>query len=143
MLTTENCERVLVESILADSDLAASVDHLLSHLLSELSGYQGRPTDGVSFEYSRVTGGQAAASGVVVMIENQTVEPLRVEFTLDLSSLNVSTGSVCFGDKTRNVAYGSREDRKLRHAIIANPDVEFSWKECFYRGGDGWRRGAA
>lgn len=143
MLTTENCERVLVESILANRDLEAPVEDLLNHLLSELSGYQGRPTDGVILEYSRVAGGQAAASGVVVMIGDQMVEPLHVAFILDTSALTVSTGSVCFGDRTRTVAYGSREDRKLRHAIIANPEVEFSWKECFYRDRDGWRRGAA
>jgi len=143
MLTTENCERVLVESILAATDLEASVDALLSHLLSDLSGYHARSTDGVSFEHSRVVAGQAAASGVVIMIDDQTVEPLRVEFTLDTSRTKLSTGSVCFGDKTRNVSYGSREDRRLRRAIIANPDVEFSWKESFYRGGDGWHRRAA
>jgi hypothetical protein len=83
------------------------------------------------------------ATGVVIMIDDQTVEPLHVEFILDVSSAKVLAGSVQFGDKTRTVAHGSMEDRKLRNAIIANPVVEFSWKECFHRGSDGWHRGAA
>ena len=77
------------------------------------------------------------------MINDQTVEPLRVEITCDTSTGRVSAGSIHFGDRTRAVAYGSREVLKLRHAIIADPDVEFSWKESFQRGQDGWRRGAA
>jgi hypothetical protein len=49
----------------------------------------------------------------------------------------MANGLVYFGDKTRTVAYGSREDWKLRHALLANPDLEFSWKECHHRHSDG------
>jgi hypothetical protein len=143
MVRAENYERLLVESITSDRGLAAAVNDLLGHLLSELSEYQRRSTDGVSLEYSAVAGGRAVASGVVVMIEDQTAEPLRAEFTLDTRSARLSTALVCFGDKTRNAVYGSAEDRKLRHAIIANPNVEFSWKECFHRDVHGWHHGTA
>jgi hypothetical protein len=92
MLTIEECERVLVESIRADKELGPFVDDA----------------------------DQMVASGVVFMIDDQMVEPLRVELVLDASSVKVLGGSVFFGDKTRT-AHGSRAVRKLRNAIIANP----------------------
>jgi hypothetical protein len=140
MLTIDDCERVLAQTIRADSGLEIPVEDLLVHLLSDLSGYQSRATDGVVFEHSRVIGSRAVASGVVFMIDDQTIEPLRVEFTLDASSARVSAGSVYFGDR---VAHGSWDSRKLRNAIIADPEVEFSWRECFRRDQNGWHRGAA
>jgi len=142
MLTIEDCERVLVESILADKELGPSVEDLLARLLSGVSGYHSRSTDGVILEYSRVAAGQMVASGVVYMIDDQSVEPVRVELTLDASGAKVSAGSVFFGDKART-ATGSSDARKLRNAIVANPLVEFSWKEGFHRGSGGWQRRAA
>ncbi len=142
MLTIDDCERVLVESILADKEIAPSVEDLLARLLSGVSGYHARSTDGLILEYSRIAAGQMVVSGVVFVIDNQTVEPLRMELTLDVSSAKVLAGSVFFGDKTRT-ASESRDVRKRRNAIVANPLVEFSWKECFHRGSDGWQRGAA
>ena len=70
------------------------------------------------------------------------VEPVRVQLSLDASGAKVLAGSVFFGDKART-ASGSRDVRKLRNAILANPLVEFSWKEGFHRGSDGWQRRAA
>jgi hypothetical protein len=142
MLTIEDCERVLVESILADKELGPSIEDLLARLLSGVSGYHSRSTDGVILDYSRVAAGRMVASGVVFMIDDQTVEPVRVELTLDASGANVSAGSVFFGDKART-ASGSRDVRRLRNAIVANPLVEFSWKEGFHRASDGWQRSAA
>jgi hypothetical protein len=142
MRTIEECERVLVESIRADKELGPFVDDLLDGLLSGVSGYHARSTDGVILEYSPVAAGQMVASGLVFMIDDQMVEPLRVELVLDASSAKVLAGSVFFGDKTRT-AYGSRDVRKLRNAIIANPLAELSWKECFHRSSDGWQRRAA
>ena len=142
MLTIEDCERGLVESIHAKKELDTSVEDLLARLLSEVSGYHSRSTDGVILEYSRVAAGQMVASGVVFMIDDQTVEPVRVELTLDASGVNVSAGSVFFGDKART-ASGAGDVRKLRNAIVANPLVEFSWRESFHRGSDGWQRRAA
>ena len=143
MLTIEDCERMLVESILADKELGPSVEELLARLLSGVPGEHSRSTDGVILEYSRVAAGQMVASGVVFMIDDQTVEPLRLELTLDASGAKVAAGSVFFGDKARATASGTRDARKLRNAIVANPLVEFSWKEAFHRGSDGWQRSAA
>jgi hypothetical protein len=68
MLTTEDCERVLVESIVADVGIDDTVDALLSHLLSNLPGYSARSTDGLTFEHARVAQGHGVASGIVAMI---------------------------------------------------------------------------
>jgi hypothetical protein len=54
MLTIEDCERVLVESLLADKELGPSVDNLLGRLLFDVSGYQAHATD-VSFSSTRVS----------------------------------------------------------------------------------------
>lgn len=143
MLTTEDCERALVESILGNVELDASVDALLARLLANIHGYSARATDGVIFEHSRINGRQAMASGVVVMIEDQTVEPVRVEFTLDAAGTTLSTASVHFGDTTRTVGFGSKEDRMLRHAIIVNPAADFPWKERFHRNRTGWHHAVA
>jgi hypothetical protein len=140
--TTEDCERMLVESIVADAQPDQSVDALLGHLLSKVPGYSARSTDGVILEHSRVGQGRALASGIVVMID-QTIEPLRVELTLDICGAKVSAGSLYFGDTNRTVRYGSSEDRKLRNAMIVDPAAEFSWKECFHRDSAGWHRRAA
>lgn len=42
MLSIEDCEHKLVESILGDKELGPSVDALLGRLLSELPGYSAR-----------------------------------------------------------------------------------------------------
>lgn len=139
MTTAEDVERTLVGSIGAGSRFESSVDALVSHLLASVAGYPGRATDGVVFEHSRVSGREVAASGVVVMID-QTVEPLRVELTLDASGGGLSSGRVCFGDATRTVGYGSREHGRLRNEILAEPDTRYSWKDCFRRDPGGWRR---
>jgi hypothetical protein len=112
-----DCERALVESILGHVGLDASVDTLLFHLLATVHGYSARATDGVLLQHSRISDWQAVASGVVVMID-QTVEPVRMEFRLDPPGVTLSTASVHFGDRTRTVHFGSREDRKLRKAIV-------------------------
>ena len=130
-------ESMLDQSIVTDAGLDHSVDALLSHLLSNVPGYSVRSTDGVIFEHSRIADGRAVASGVAVMID-QTVEPLRVEFTLVPSGARLLAGSVHFGDKTRTIGYGSREDRKLRKAMLVDPTAEFLWKERFHRDADGW-----
>src|SRR2546423_324733 len=120
MLRTEDFERMIVESFADDTRLGDSVDALLGHLLSGAPGYSGRPTDGVILEQTRIDGRQASASGVVVMIE-QTVEPVRAVFTLDDSGEKLASAQVYFGDATRRVSYGSREHRKLRDAILVEP----------------------
>ena len=140
MLTIGECERVLVDSIRADKELSPSVEDLLAGLLSGVAGYHARSTDGVILEYSRVAAGQMVTSGVVFMVGDQTVEPVRVELVLDASSAKVLEGAVFFGDKTRT-AHGSWDVRELRDTMVANPLAEFSWKECFHRHSDGWQRG--
>jgi len=76
MLSTDDFERMIVESFADDTRLPDSVDALLGHLLSGVPGYSGRSTDGVILEHSRIDGRRASASGVVVMIE-QTEAPRR------------------------------------------------------------------
>lgn len=141
MTTAEDVERMLVESVAANLDLAGAVDALVSRLLSSVPGHPGRPTDGVILEHSRVSGREVAASGVVVMID-QTVEPLRVELTLDASGGGLASGRVCFGDRARTVEYGSREHGRLRNEILAGPAAGYAWKECFRRDAGGWRPGS-
>lgn len=143
MLSIEECERELVECIFADEELGPSIDALLNRLLSEVAGYGSRSTDGVIFEFSRVTVGQAMASGVVFMIEDQSVEPLRVEITCDIATRRVSAGSIRYGDRERPRTQSSGEIRKLRHAIIADPEIAFAWRESFHRGQYGWQHEAA
>jgi hypothetical protein len=141
MLKTAEIEQMLVEGIRSETCLGRPVDYLLRRLLSGLSSYAGPSTDGVIFEYTRTTGREVMASGVVVMIDG-TVEPLRIELTLGESETTLSSGRICFGDSTRTVSYGSREDRKLRNAMLAYPNADYPWKESFHRAGDGWHHEA-
>ncbi len=132
---------MVVESFVDDTRLGASIDALLGHLLSDIPGYSKRATDGVILEHSRIDGRQAFASGVVVMID-QTVEPVRTAFTLDASGGKLASASVHFGDSTTKVSYGSREHRKLRDAIIVAPTADRPWKESFQRDAEGWHHEA-
>jgi len=141
MLSTDDFERMIVESFADDTRLPDSVDALLGHLLSGVPGYSGRSTDGVILEHSRIDGRRASASGVVVMIE-QTVEPVRAVFTLDESAEKLASAQVHFGDATRRVSYGSREHRKLRDAILVEPTADHPWKESFHRDAGGWHHEA-
>jgi hypothetical protein len=137
--TTDDFERLLLKS-LNEQDFGPAVDAFLGHLLFTFCGYGFRSTDGVIIEHFRLQTGRAVASGVVVMLRDQTIEPVRVELAVDEPRTMLLAGSLSFGDKTRIVACGSTEDRELRHLIIADPEVQFAWKERLHRGSDGWRR---
>jgi hypothetical protein len=141
MLNTAEIELMLIEGVLEHARLGTAVELLLDRLLSDLSGYAGRPTDGVIFEHTRMTGRQAIASGVVVMLDG-TVEPVRVELVVSEAGDVLSSGNICFGDATRTVRYGSRAARRLRDAMCACPTADYAWKETFYRADDGWHRDA-
>jgi hypothetical protein len=93
--------------------------------------------DGVFFVYSRASEQEASAVGVAVMID-QTVEPVRVLFTLSGCRRAVSSGCVYLGDRSRRVLYGSREHAKLEKAIIADPDAEYPWKLILRRTSEAW-----
>jgi hypothetical protein len=140
MLRTEDFERMVVETFADDAKLGQSIDALLGHLLSGVAGYSGRPTDGVLLEHSRIDGRQVFASGVVVMIE-QTVEPVRATFTLDETGKTLASAQVHFGDATTKVSYGSREHWNLRDAALLEPAADHPWKESFHRDDGGWHHG--
>jgi hypothetical protein len=139
-MNTADVERMLLESLGDHARFANAVDALVGHLLSGVPGYSTRPTDGVLLEHPRISKREATASGVVILIEQQTVEPLRVNLSVTDSGA-LHRGWVYFGDAARDVVrYGTREHRKLSMEIIANPDRNYAWKESFWRDGDGWHR---
>jgi hypothetical protein len=138
---TRESEARLVAGIAAGTGpFADAVDSLVGCLLSELGGYSARPTDGVIFEWEEIADREAGGTGVVVMIDGQRVEPLRVSFRLDRSGRGLSSGSVCFGDADRDeVPYGSAKHERMIREILVDPGAEFRWKACFHRDARGWR----
>ena len=131
---------MLLESLADETRFADAVDVLVGHLLSGVPGYSARPTDGVLLEHFRISGREGVASGVVILIEQQTVEPLRVKFVLNDSGA-LDEGWVHFGDTARDIVqYGTSEHRKLSKEIIADSDRNYSWRETFWRDGEGWHR---
>jgi len=139
-MNTADVERMLLESLGDEGRFFAAVDVLVGHLLSGVPGYSARPTDGVLLEHFRLSGRGGVATGVVILIEGQTVEPLRVKFVVNDSGA-LDQGWVHFGDTARDIVrYGTREHRKLSNEIIAYPDRNYSWKETFCRDDEGWHR---
>jgi hypothetical protein len=117
-----------------------AVDAFVGQLLSEV-GYSHRPTDGVLFEWKSIEHGRAAGTGIIVMIDHQQVQPLRVEFVLDATSGGLASGFVHFGSTdVPDAPYGSHAHRELVKQMLADPTVEFPWIERFYRDSDGWHR---
>ena len=133
---------MVVDSFVDDAKLGQSIDGLLGHLLSRVHGYSERPTDGVLLEHSRIDRRQAFVSGVVVMME-QTVEPLRAMFALGETGEALVSAEVYFGDTTTKISYGSREHQKLRDAVFLQPARDYPWKESFHRDARGWRHEGA
>ncbi len=140
--TIADFEQLLVDSIIAGVEpLHEAVDGLLSCLLSGVDGYSHRPTDGVLFKHTEVTDCKFLGSGLVVLIDGQLVEPLRVELSLNGSKTELQFGLVCLGDEKRAaVGYGSKEHRRMALEILADPQLEYSWKERFRRDDAGWHR---
>jgi GNAT superfamily N-acetyltransferase len=140
MSTTADVERMLVAGLADDARLAGGVDALLGHLLSTVGGHSGRLTDGFLPEHVRRDGRQVLTSGIVVMIDG-TVEPLRASFILDDRGEIITSATVCFGDASRTISYGSPEHRRLSHTFIVDPAVDQPWKVVFHRNQQGWHSG--
>jgi hypothetical protein len=137
----DDFEGRVVEGFADEARLGPSIDALLSHLLSGLPGYSRRPTDGVLLERSRIDGRQAFGAGLVVMMD-QSVEPVRATFTLDDSGTSLRSARIDFGDAATTIGYGSREHRKLSHAILIEPSADRAWKQSFHRDEAGWHHEA-
>jgi hypothetical protein len=83
---------------------------------------------------------QIVAAGIVILIE-QTVEPVRLELNFDSSRTAVATGALYFGDDSGPpIGHGSPAYNKLSRKILANPDRDFSWRHSWYRTDVGWSR---
>lgn len=118
------------------------VDAFVGQLLGE-SMISDRWSDGVLFEWESIEHNRASGAGVVVLIDGQIVQPLRVEFELDPTTGCMVAGFVYFGNTDLpNVAYGSQAHRKLSMQILADPTVDFAWIERFFRDALGWHREA-
>ncbi|MCB9882573.1 MAG: hypothetical protein H6834_12355 [Planctomycetes bacterium] len=136
-----SAEQNLVDRIVRRSrSFHEAVDTLVSQLLCE-AGNLGRSTDGVLFTWETIEEGRASGTGLVVLIERQTVQPLRVEFVLDATGSELASGFVHFGNADLpDVPYGSPPHHKMVRQILANPLVEFPWIERFHRDMEGWHR---
>jgi len=138
MRTTGDFEREVVKSIVTEAALGDPVYMLLGQVLSLLDVSSVGSPDGVFFIYSAVSEREATAVGTVVMID-QTMEPLRVRFTLSESRESLSSSWVYLGDRAhRPPSYGTREHAKLEKAIIADPDAEYPWKLILHRTEEAW-----
>lgn len=134
-------EKELVDCIRRGSrPFHEAVDVFVGQLLSECD-HGRRPGDGVLFEWETVEPGRATGTGIIVMIDGQLVQPLRVGFELDATTGGLASGFVHFGNADLpDASYGSQAHRKLAKQILADPAVEFPWIERFYRHSDGWYR---
>jgi hypothetical protein len=95
----------------------------------------------VLFEWETIEGGRATGTGLVIMIDGQLVQPLRVEFVLDATSSCLASGFVRLGSAdVRDASYGSQAHRNLVKQMLADPTVEFPWIERFYWDSKGWHR---
>jgi hypothetical protein len=141
MLSVDIIERMFVNAIVVGARLNEPTDALLSTLLARRSSDSGRATEAVAIEYQLVSQQQVLATGLVVMVE-RTVEPLRLELTLDADRRHLTGGRLCFGDAGNLVASGSQEHGQLRDRLLAAPDADFAWKERFRRADDGWHHDA-
>lgn len=134
-------ERNLIECIRQGSvDFPDALDAFVGQLLTEV-GYAPRPTDGVILSRQVVESGRARGVGVVVMVEDQRVEPLRFDFAIDTSGRSIQSGVVCFGDsESIGPRYSGPEHHRMVRLMLASEDVELSWIERFVRDPGGWRR---
>ena len=134
-------EQRLLESVVRKSpDFAQVVDAFVGQLLAE-AGYPGRPTDGVLFSWQEFQDDGAFGFGLVVMIEGQWVEPLRVQLCLNPARCALASGLVQFGSRDHGaVAYGGSEHHRMERQILGNRSLEFAWREQFHGGPDGWSR---
>jgi len=136
----KDIEHALVSSVTADARFAEALDMLLAYLLSEISGFTRRVTDGVVLEHVETNEGQIVAAGIAILIE-QTVEPVRIELHFDSSRTAVATGALCFGDDSGPpIGHGSPAHNQLSRKILANPDRDFSWRHSWHRTNVGWSR---
>ena len=136
----KDIEHALVTSVVPHAQFAAAIDMLLAYLLSETPGVAHRVTDGVLVEHIETNERQIVATGIAILIE-QTVEPLRIELTLDSSRTVVDAGAFYLGDKSGSpIGYGSPAHNRLSRKILANPDSEFAWRYSWHRTNIGWAR---
>lgn len=136
-----NAEQALVDCIASGvGELHDVVDQLVGGLLASI-GYSARATDGVLFEWESVEARRARGVGIVVMIDGQFVEPLRVAFELDAAGRALTSGLVDFGDSDSvDAPYGSRTHRRMCKRMLLDPEVEFPWVARFRRLPGGWQR---
>ena len=137
MLRIEDIECMLVNALVVGARCDGPVEALLGHLLARQPGSLARATDGVALGHELVSRRQLVASGVALM-SDRTVEPLRVELTLDDGRLRLTAGRLYFGEVNQNVAIGSRAHEELRDRLLVEPDAEFAWKVRFRRSDDTW-----
>jgi hypothetical protein len=139
--TSMNIEQRLLESVVRKSpDFAEVVDAFVGQLLAE-AGYSRRLTDGVLFSWEELQGDGAFGFGLILMIEGQWVEPLRVQLRLNPARRGLASGIVQFGSRDHgDVAYGGSEHHRMARQILGNRSLEFAWREQFHGGPEGWRR---
>ena len=139
-VTSEEIERSFFQSVMQDaSSFHDAADSLLGHLLSTEDGCSPRATDGILFQWQEVKDLRASGSGIVVLIDGQRVEPVRIRLDLDAGESSVATGDVWFGDRHRGgYLFNSKEHHALVNQIWLNREVEFDWKLHFHRDKAGW-----
>ncbi len=130
-----SAESAMIRCIVHGSPtLDEAVDALLCELLAGV-GPSRRATDGLTLWFERLGHDRAEGAGVVFLIDDQSTEPVRFEFVLDSERARCKSGRVWFGDR------GSPLERdKLAKRILADPNVEFDWRERFRRDTNGWQR---
>lgn len=108
----------------------SAIEAALNDLLLKTGQYNGtRSVDGLIFEYVNFAE-KFNAIGIAVMIEDQSVEPIKIntEFeNYDLAKLDIYFGI----KKSPKIYYGSKEHNKIKKQIIADLNAEFDWKHHF------------
>jgi len=134
-------EQELLDSVVRKSpDFAEALDAFVGQQLAEV-GYSARPTDGVLLSWQELQDDGAFAFGVVVMIDDQVVEPLRVQLGLNPARTGFASGLVQFGRRSTGAsAYDSDGHHRMARQILGNRSLEFPWREQFHRSSGGWCR---
>ena len=140
MDTVTQAEAELVKHLSWNAGSAASaLDALLGPLLSLVSGYGSRASDGVLIEHEERSGSRYYAAGVAVLITGQLVEPVAFDLTLNPSGTALAEGTVKFGlTRGSGVRFGSPEHKNLHNEVIANPRGRLEWRCVFTRTLAGW-----
>lgn len=85
--------------------------------------------------------GEIVASGIAILVDDQSVHPLRIELRFDPDEERVVDGALDFGDDSRpSTIYGTSAHGKLVREILASPRRDFRWTHSWHRTDEGWER---